>query len=194
MEAENRSALKEWAAVEDALAMGHLTVLVRKGGIYEKRGEFDVEHREFWIYPTGWHQNESELRREIVEHLGDVPRFAPDEIPFRLYCVVEDALRVESVDALLRLREVQPFTDDTLRSRFEYRGKPYLHVLIVRAFRLPEPVVVRNTPAYEGCVSWVELDEALSTAGAQPVMMDAQFARARREVLARLGEDGVVRI
>jgi len=194
MEAENRSALKEWAAVEDALAMGHLTVLVRKGGIHEKRGDFQVEHREFWIYPTGWHQNESELRREIVEHLGDVPRFAPEEIPFRLYCVVEDALRVESVDALLRLGEVQPLTDDTLRSRFEYRGKPYLHVLIVRAFRLPHPVVVHNTPAYEGCVSWVELDHALRTRDAQPVMMDAQFARARREVLERLGEDGVVRI
>jgi hypothetical protein len=194
MEAENRSALKEWAAVEDALAMGHLTVLVRKGGIHEKRGEFDVEHREFWIHPTGWHQNESELRREVVEHLGDVPRFPPDEIPFRLYCVVEDALRVESLDALLRLGEVQPFTEDTLRSRFAYRGKPYLHVLIVRAFRLPHAVVVHNTPAYEGCVSWVELDDALRTRGAQPVMMDAQFARARREVLQRLGEDGVVRI
>jgi len=194
MEAENRSALKEWAAVEDALAMGHLTVLVRKGGIYEKRGDFEVEHREFWIYPTGWHQNESELRREIVEHLGDVPRFAPEEIPFRLYCVVEDAFRVENLDALLALHEVQPFTDDTLHSRFEYRGKPYLHVLIVRAFRLPEPVVVHNTPAYEGCVSWVELDDALPTRDAQPVMLDAQFARARREVLKRLGEDGVVRI
>jgi hypothetical protein len=194
MEVENRSALKEWAAVEDALAMGRLTVLVRKGGIHEKRGGFEVEHREFWIYPTGWHQNESELRREIVEHLGDVPRFAPEEIPFRLYCVVEDALRVENLDALLRLDEVQPFTEATLRSRFAYRDRPYLHVLIVRAFRLPDAVPIRNTPAYEGCVSWVELDDALATAGAQPVMLDGQFAQARAEVLRRLGEDGVVRI
>lgn len=194
MERENRSALKEWAAVEDALSAGRLTVLVRKGGIHEKRGGFEVEHREFWIYPTGWHQNESELRREVLEHLGETPRWAPDEIPFRLYCVVEDALRVESLDALHRLAEIQPFTDETLRSRFEYRGKPYLHVLIVRAFRLPEPTVVRNTPAYEGCVSWVELDDALSTEGARPVLLDAQFAGMRDEVLRRLGDDGVARI
>ena len=194
MEAANRSALKEWAAVEDALAAGRLSVLVRKGGIYEKRGGFEVEHREFWIYPTGWHQNESELRREVLEHLGDTPRWAPDQIPFRLYCVVEDALRVESLEALERLGDLQPFTDETLRSRFAYRGRPYLHVLIVRAHVLPEPVVVRNTPAYEGCVSWVELDDALATAGARPVLDDAEFARARGEVLRRIGGEAVVRI
>ena len=42
MEEENRSALKEWAAVEHALAEGRITLLVRKGGIYEKRGGFEV--------------------------------------------------------------------------------------------------------------------------------------------------------
>lgn len=194
METESRSALKEWAAVEDALAAGRLTALVRKGGIYEKRGGFEVEHRAFWIYPTGWHQNERELRPEVLEHLGDTPRWAPGDIPFRLYCVVEDALRVENLAALERLGALQPFTGETLRARFEYRGKPYLHVLIVRAHRLTAPHVVANTPAYEGCVSWVELDDALPTAGARPVLSDAEFQQARGEILSRLGTDAVVRL
>jgi len=185
--AENDVALKEWAAIEDALAGGRLSVLVRKGGIYEKRGGFEVENREFWIFPTGWHQNESELSAAFREHLGDTPRFAPGEIPLRVHCVVEDALKVESLDALLRLGDLQPFSADTLRSRFEYRGRPWLHVLIVRAHVLSEPRVIANTAAYEGCVSWVRLDAPVPTTGARPALDDAKFARIRAEVLARLG-------
>jgi hypothetical protein len=190
----SRVALKEWAAIEDALAHGRLTVLVRKGGIYEKRGDFQVEHRGFWIFPTGWHQNESELSPAFLEHLGDTPRFAPDRVPLRVRCVVEDALRVESLDALERLGDAQPFTAETLRSRFAYRGKPYLHVLVVRAHVLPAPRVVPNTAAYEGCVSWVALEEEVSAEGTVPAMTDDAFAAARHEVLRRLGTAGVVRV
>ena len=187
-------ALKEWAAIEDALAAGRLTVLVRKGGIYEKRGGFEVEHRGFWIFPTGWHQNEHELSPAFRAHLGDTPRFPPGEVPLRVRCTVEDALRVERLDALLALGDLQPFSDATLRSRFEYRGKPYLHVLFVRAHVLPQPLVIPNTAAYEGCVSWVSLDRPTSPENAAPALSDGEFARVRADVLSRLGSDGIVRV
>jgi len=187
--AENDVALKEWAAIEDALAGGRLTVLVRKGGIYEKRGGFEVENREFWIFPTGWHQNEHELSPGFRAHLGDTPRFPPGEIPLRVHCVVEDAIRVESLEALQRLGELQPFSADTLRSRFEYRDRPYLHVLIVRAHVLPQPRVISNTAGYDGCVSWVRLDAPVSTDGTVPALDDAEFARIHSAVLDRLKTD-----
>jgi hypothetical protein len=192
--AGNDVALKEWAAIEDALAGGRLTVLVRKGGIYEKRGGFEVENRAFWIFPTGWHQNEPELSPAFRAHLGDTPRFAPNQIPLRVHCVVEDALRVESLDALLRLGDLQPFSADTLRSRFEYRGRPYLHVLIVRAHVLAEPRIIPNTDAYEGCVSWVRLDASVSPDDARPIVEDAPFATLRADVLDRLGSEAVVSV
>jgi hypothetical protein len=183
---ENDVALKEWAAIEDALAGGRLSVLVRKGGIYETRGGFEVERRAFWIFPTGWHQNEHELSPIYRAHLGDTPRFAPGEIPLRVHCVVEDALRVESLAALERLGELQPFTADTLRARFAYRDRPYLHVLIVRAHLLPAPRLITNTAGYDGCVSWVRLDAPVSTDNARPVLGDTEFGRLRAEVLGRL--------
>lgn len=189
---ENDVALKEWAAIEDALAGGRLSVLVRKGGIYEKRGGFEVERRAFWIFPTGWHQNEHELSTAFRAHLGDTPRFAPGEIPLRVHCVVEDALRVESLAALERLGELQPFTTETLRARFAYRDRPYLHVLIVRAHLLPAPRIIINTAGYDGCVSWVRLDAPVSTAAAHPVLGDEQFARVRAEVFERLGAGSFV--
>lgn len=187
-ETESAVALKEWAAIEDALATARLSVLVRKGGIYEKRGGFEVEHRGFWIFPTGWHQNEHELLPAFRGHLGDTPRFPTGQVALRMYCTVEASWRVEDLAALERLGELQPFSPETLKARFEYRGKPYLHVILVRAHGLPEPRVLPNTAAYEGCVSWVQLESPVETADATPVLDPDAFADLRSEVLARLGD------
>lgn len=196
MQGENRSALKEWGAVERALAGGRTALLVRKGGIHERRNGFEVEHREFWLFPTLYHQNAHELRPEFLPLLEEAGREHPgiDHVPIGLYAVVEEALRVERLDALLGLERLHPLAQETVRSRFAYRDRPYLHVLLVRAYQLPERYVIPNTLEYEGCVSWVELDGALSTAGARPVLMDGEFEAARTELLRRLGEEGVVRL
>lgn len=196
MLAENRSALKEWGAVERALAAGRTTLLVRKGGIHERRAGFEVEHREFWLFPTLHHQNRHELRPDFLSYLEAAEALPHDVNRVRLehYAVVEDALRVERPDALHRLDGLHPLTAETVDARFAYRGRPYLHVLVLRVFRLPEAHVIANTLDYEGCVSWVELDDALPTAGAAPVLPDAEFEARRADVLARLGEAGVVRL
>ncbi len=193
---ENRSALKEWGAVERALAAGRTAALVRKGGIHERRKDFEVEHREFWLFPTLYHQSRHELRPDFLPYLEAADALPHDVNRVRIehYAVVEDALRVESLEALHRLDGLHPLTGETVESRFAYRNKPYLHVLTLRVFRMPEPYVIPNTLDYEGCVSWVELDDALSTVGAIPVLDDAEFAARRAEVLARLGEEGVVRL
>ncbi|HYH82255.1 MAG TPA: DUF1802 family protein, partial [Longimicrobium sp.] len=139
-------------------------------------------------FPTGWHQNEHELSPAFRGHLGDTPRFAPSQLALRVFCTVEEAWRVEDLAALERLGDLQPFSRETLKSRFEYRGKPYLHAILVRAHVLPEPRVVPSTAAYEGCVSWVQLEDAVETAAATPALDDAAFDAVRRDVMARLGE------
>jgi hypothetical protein len=50
-------ALKEWATLCRALETGRQIILLRKGGIYESAGEFEVEHRRFLLFPTYLHQN-----------------------------------------------------------------------------------------------------------------------------------------
>ncbi|HET6230573.1 MAG TPA: DUF1802 family protein [Longimicrobiaceae bacterium] len=190
----NRSALKEWAAVERALADGRTALLIRKGGIHEKRGGFEVEHREFWLFPTGFHQNADELADDFRGLAGLPVPPSRDEVRLGVYAVVEEAFRVESLDALERLKGLHPLAPETIRSRFAYRNKPYLHALVLRAHVLPEPHVVPNTLDYEGCISWVQMDAELPTATARPAMLDAEFARTRAQILDRLGTEGVVRI
>jgi hypothetical protein len=190
VEERNRSALKEWAAMEKILATGSVCVLLRKGGIWEKKAGFEVEHREFWIFPTYFHQNPHELSPEFAWALdaAGTGSAQADTIRIEHYAVVRDAFRVESLEALHRLKGQHPLDDATVESRFHYRDRPYLHALVLRLYRMPTPHFVRNTLDYEGCISWVELDDALSTAGALPVLSDAEFESRRSEVIRRLGD------
>ena len=94
MEDEYRQALKEWAVVEEAIAAGAVTLLLRKGGIHERQGDFGVEHRAFWIYPTGWHEN----RPDLAEHLHPFPKeMARDMSPADSYASVGMVSSVSSV-------------------------------------------------------------------------------------------------
>ena len=194
MEQENRSALKEWAAMERILAAGSACVLLRKGGIWERKQGFEVEHREFWIFPTYFHQNPHELSPDFAWALdaagaGDPPK---DAIRIEHYAVVRDAFRVEDLAALHRLQGQHPLDDATVDARFHYRDRPYLHALILRVYRMPTPYVIPNTLDYEGCISWVELDEPLSTAGALPVLSDSEFESRRSEAIRRLGDGAAI--
>ena len=53
-------ALKEWAVTIAALAAGDQVLIVRKGGIGEKR--FELPHPRFYLFPTYAHQ-----RPELLE-------------------------------------------------------------------------------------------------------------------------------
>ncbi|HEV3050134.1 MAG TPA: DUF1802 family protein [Longimicrobium sp.] len=194
MRERSRVALKEWAVADEALATGQIALLIRKGGIHERQGEFGVEHREFWIFPTGWHQNPEDLAEHLhplLDVLAPPPR---GQVPFRVYAVVDDVFRIESADVLDRLDGLHPLSPPAARYRFNYRGRPFVHALIVRAYRLEEPAMLPDVHRYEGCVSWVELDEDLPTAALRPVLSDEDFATLKGEIIRRLGTEGVVRV
>ena len=194
MNRANRHALKEWGAVDRALGEGQTALVLRKGGIWERRGSFQVEHREFWIFPTLYHQNAAELAEPLRTGVDERASLAGaplnEPVLINHYAVVAEALRVEDLDALQRLEGLHPLTPDAVERRFHYRNRPYLHAVLLRIHSCPEPHRVTNTPQYEGCVSWVELDEELATAHARPVLSDSEFDSLHSEMLRRLGDHG----
>lgn len=197
MELKSARALKEWAAIEQVLAAGEVSVLLRKGGLWERREGFEMEHRQFWLFPTLYHQNPEELRPELAWALQSAQEAQPagEQIRLEHFAVVSEAYRVEKLETLLDVADRQALTQATVESRFEYRNRPYLHLLLLRVYRIPAPHLIRNTLGYEGCVSWVELDEALPTSGAVPVLDDRAFARVREEVTRSLGAgEGVIQV
>ena len=64
-------ALKEWSAAVHALLDGRQSVLLRKGGIGEKR--FEVAAQEFLLFPTVAHSHAERVRpehRDLLERRG----------------------------------------------------------------------------------------------------------------------------
>lgn len=195
MRQESATALKEWAVVEEAMAAGAVSLLLRKGGIAERQGDFAAEHRDFWIFPTGWHENRPDLAEHLHPFLDQLaPPRARGTVPFRVYCEVDDAYRIESEQVLERLEGMHPLAPPAAHARFNYKGRLYIHALIVRAYVLTEPVVLPDTARYEGCVSWVDLDQPIATAGLTPVLSDEDFITVKSEIVRRLGTEGIVRV
>jgi hypothetical protein len=83
-----------------------------------------------------------------------------------------------------RLAPMHILAPAVVRERFDYR-QPGLAVALVRVWRRREPHRIVETPAMEGCRSWVELPEPLECDASEPVLSDAAF-EAERQRFARL--------
>ena len=188
------AALKEWAVVCRAVAEGRQTLLIRKGGIEEIKAGFQVIHRDFWLFPTYVHQKAADLVPAVHGEFGEVQGAQPPTgaILFQLYATVEDVVKVMDLERLRSLEGCHILSWDCVASRFHYRNKPGVHVMAVRVYRRPTVITVQNTPDYDGCVSWVDLDEALATEGCTPVLSDAEFGAHLADIRARLAGAGMM--
>jgi hypothetical protein len=178
-------ALKEWDIVCRALESGRQMILLRKGGIYEAAGEFELEHPRFLLFPTFLHQNLAMLKP--AEQAGFRAVSAePSEI--RLSCAAEvtDIIPLTSRPAMNALDDQHVWTKPLIDMRFNYKPQNPLYLLLLRVYRLNEPRTIANTPTYAGCKSWVPLEEPLATAGAIASLDDAAFQNRRRDILDRL--------
>ncbi len=171
-----RHAFKEWAVICQALAEGCQGLILRKGGIAEKDGEFHVEHTRFWLYPTYLHEHRQGVKAEAAPLLEKVERERPEKGTVRLshFAEVGGVYHVENLTAALLLDHLHLWSEETVRSRFAYR-RPGLYVLPVRVYQAPAAVDLPETAYYHGCKSWVELERELPTEGAVPVTDQKAF-------------------
>jgi hypothetical protein len=183
-------ALKEWAVICRALGIGGHIVLLRKGGIRDASRGFNLEHREFFLFPTYVHEAADELVDAAKPTLVEVDREAPPagELRLELYAVVETVMEVTSMEPLRRLEGQHALAWTAVERRFHYR-RPGLHVLALRVHRLARPVVTPHLFRYDGCRSWVTLEVELPITGAYPVLDDGAFARKLRVLQDALAVD-----
>ena len=179
-------ALKEWAVVCRALEQGRQMILLRKGGIYESAGEFEVEHRHFLLFPTYLHQNKPMLKPEAHEGYQPLAE-EPSEVALAAAGVVTDIIRLQSRGQMDAIDDEHIWTPPLIDMRFNYRPENPLYLLLLRAYRLRQPVSIINTPAYAGCKSWVPLDQPVETGDALAVMDDVKYEVWRKSILERVG-------
>ncbi|MGO9155751.1 DUF1802 family protein [Mycobacterium sp.] len=150
-------ALKEWSAVVHALLDGRQRVLLRKGGIGEKR--FEVAAQEFLLFPTVAHSHAERVRPEHRDLLDAAAADSDDEhLLVRAAAKVVAALPVNRPDNLGAIEDLHIWTAESVRAdRLDFRPKHKLAALVVSTIPLIEPVRLARTPEYAGCTSWVQL-------------------------------------
>ena len=183
MSALERSALKEWAVLCDAMARGDIIALVRKGGIREQRAGFSVRHDRFLLYPTFFHEKAAELAPRFTGALASSHSGRPPAGVVRL-ALVATVAAVWAVDDLDRMRAIESehgLAWDAVCSRFHYRQRPGLQVIAVDVARVREAAEVPEIPRYAGCVSWVTLEAGADVEHARRVVPSPDFdARLQR--------------
>lgn len=155
----NHTALKEWSNVVAALGRGEQILLVRKGGIADP--SFGVEAERFYLYPTYFHQGESDARPSVtITH----------------WCEVVRTWTIADAAQLARLASLVVLPEETLTTRFRFRPDQALYVIAVRAFELAQPMEIKFAEGYGGCKSWISVDEEIDVDGSRQVLEERELA------------------
>lgn len=182
-------ALKEWSAAVHALLDGRQRVLLRKGGIGEKR--FELAAREFLLFPTVAHSHAERVRAEHRDLLAPAAADSTyDELVIRAAAKVVAAVPVERPDGLPAIEDLHIWMPESVRAdRLDFRPKHKLAVLVVSVFPLIEPVRLDRTAEYGGCKSWVELPVRAPLAAPlhEPVHDQSALAAVAARVRAAVG-------
>jgi hypothetical protein len=179
------TALKEWSAVVHALLDGRQRVLLRKGGIGEKR--FEVAAREFILFPTVAHSHAERVRPEFQGLLTAAgPDSADDRVTVRAAAKVIAALEVNRPNNIEAIEDLHIWTAESVREdRLDFRPKHRLAVLVVQAMPLVEPVELPRIPDYAGCTSWLQLP--ITPSLGPPVHDEASLRRVADRVRDAVG-------
>ena len=144
---------KEWFLVCQALRRGEQSVILRKGGIAEGRAGFSFRHREFFLFPTFFHE-----QVEKVRILSAKPAEAGVTIAIQLFARVERAFRLDSLTIAEELSPMHILRPDVVRERFGYKDEG-LNVAFVRIFEISPVWVLQNEKRFGGCRSWINLPQ-----------------------------------
>jgi hypothetical protein len=178
-------ALKEWSAAVHAMLDGRQTVLLRKGGIHEKR--FALTASRFLLFPTVAHSHAERVRPEHRDLLDAAAEDSTDDaIVLRAGAKVVAAIEVNRPEALSKIESLHIWTAESVRAdRLDFRPKHRLTVLVVQAGPLVEPLRMVRTPDYAGCKSWVPLP--VDPAWRAPVYDDASLRQIAESVRSAVG-------
>jgi len=168
-------ALKEWPVTIDSLLAGQQILLLRKGGIHEQREGFKVEHRDFFLFPSHLHESPKALHPSFPLTRDKPNSSKAPSVVLDTFARVQELIPISNVEVLRGLDGLHTLNWTTVEQRFWYRNRPGLNLLLLRVYSLPAPHQIQNLEKYDGCVSWVELEQALSVTDAQPVLAGGVF-------------------
>jgi len=181
---------KEWGIVCEALGRGRQSIILPKGGIAEGRGGFSFRQREFFLFPTFFHEQPAKVREagrrgstdsSRCETDIEFPVGSEDKIDIGFFAKLELVKTITSWETAQALEPLHILKREVVRERFEYDKVPGLKVGFVRVFRVVPSWKFPNQKSYAGCRSWVKLPEPPGELCFGPVLDNAEHARRRNE-------------
>ncbi|MFH7244131.1 MAG: DUF1802 family protein [Spirulina sp.] len=180
-------ALKEWDAAVTALLTGQTILLLRKGGIREKQGEFSVVTRQVLLLPTFEHQKPELIKPEFQPLVQPAPPEAKaDSVPFAGWADITHGFTLPSTAAALDLVPDLIWTGQFVQERLHWQSDRPLYGLLLRAYRFHAPVQLPWHKGYRGCRSWVDLGQSVAVEDSTPALADADYQHRVDRILADL--------
>jgi hypothetical protein len=187
------AALKEWAIVCKALEEGRQVLLLRKGGIMEYKEGFQVKHNSFLLYPTFEHQSLESIQLDYAHNLTAMLQEERDYNKVRItsYARVIAVKQIEDGSLLSQLQKYHVWNERYVRVRMNYNPKKPMQVVLLRVYRLQDPIEVEVNSEWLGCRSWLDIQVFVSQSGLahkqvsfgdQPVIDDSLFDRIASEI------------
>lgn len=187
----NPVALKEWASVIDVLLEGDQILLMRKGGIEEETRRFELQSRSFYLFPTYEHQRAHLVKdpyQSFVERSLSEFDAGAAHVKLAAYAEATDDLEVRDFAQLELLYPYHMWTGSLAEERLKWKAKQPLHILLLRVYKLEEPVLIEALPEYGGCRSWIELPALKDDIRLNPVLSEESFEEKRVRIKSILGQ------
>lgn len=151
-------AFKEWSYIVDALGKGKQSIIIRKGGISEEKGEFEVKGNKFFLFPTLFHQAESMIKEDWLKELDGGKFHTPDNTArIEYYAEIADTRLIKDYSILEKLYQQHAWKEEIIKERFN-RWEKSAHLLILQIYKLHSPFELELLPEYAGCKSWIHIN------------------------------------
>lgn len=159
-------ALKEWSIICKALEDGNQTILLRKGGILEYKKGFEIRQKSFLLFPTLEHQAEEYLQSKYLQTYDLLLRGNKSEDIQNKTNTLWVLARIEAIqefhdhEMLPELEKYHIWNEKYVNMRMNYNPKKPMNALLLRVYKLPQPISIDINPEWAGCKSWIDIDIA----------------------------------
>ena len=156
-------ALKEWEIAVEALLQGELILLLRKGGIRETQGRFQVQSDNVALFPTLEHQQPECLKLPWRDRaITTTSPSQSDWVTFTGWAEITELIPLRDPTLVARLTPFHLWTEAWAMERLAWKPQQPLLALCLRAYRFPEPHRIDYQTHFGGCRSWLDLAPTLN--------------------------------
>jgi hypothetical protein len=185
----NFHALKEWATAVQALEAGKTIMLLRKGGIHERSGRFQVAHDEVLLYPTYEHQQAFLLKPEYASDVHPVTSgWHPETVRISSRAKITDILPVSDENIVSELLPFHIWNEHFICDRLKWKPRQPLYLLLLRTYNLHQPQEIPYRSEYGGCKSWINLEQPVNVENSQPILSNFTYKNIVAEIRGIFGD------